>query len=591
MSDYLKDSSYGQLASSLLGQQKSSKKRDFVYSLIGGFLQNRQRKLKEEVTSSLEALNLEYDAVFKGNESRYRKADTDRALYESYQKNISKGDKNTVLVQKAIELFNKDPSIMAAGKNYSMISTFDEESKARAEELYNKYLEEAKIFFTELGETPEITALTFQDYNEPFINEYKAKYNSLKDDPAKQSLLASWADKLFPNSFDRKRAELSLAITNAEEKTKIIEDNSLNYINPNEEVEAENLSVEVSSVNSISQTNNLDTFYSQEERFKLDKDAFIKKVAEPEYVITLEDLHDAALYGVNLPGLSGFNNILASERGILFTALSKVRKNIAEGIDSLTGLNDLEKRIYFRGIGTTAEREEYEDINLKIARENLKKIEAPYRANLKTPEQYENDLQDKDYMKGKEMQIVAIVEGLVKNGNLPSSYENFLDLLDSDLYFDEKEIGRGGFLYIGEDYASDAPKQLFLQSTVRTMQELIESNPAYAGRDGYLKAIVDAVKFQLSGFQEREYGAFGGRNFSYEPTDLEFFNITNKEKLNENDANTLVYILNNKSYPQYILGEDGVTPVFSRVPGNAIEQSNYRFFYTTAGWKFEVIGD
>ena len=45
MSDYLKDSSYGQLASSLLGQQKSSKKRDFVYSLIGGFLQNKQRKL------------------------------------------------------------------------------------------------------------------------------------------------------------------------------------------------------------------------------------------------------------------------------------------------------------------------------------------------------------------------------------------------------------------------------------------------------------------------------------------------------------------------------------------------------------------
>ena len=86
MSDYLKDSSYGQLASSLLGQQKSSKKRDFVYSLIGGFLQNKQRKLKEGVSSSLEALNLEYDAVFKGNESRYRKADTDRALYESYQK-------------------------------------------------------------------------------------------------------------------------------------------------------------------------------------------------------------------------------------------------------------------------------------------------------------------------------------------------------------------------------------------------------------------------------------------------------------------------------------------------------------------------
>ena len=47
MSDYLKESKYGQLATSLLGQQRKSKRRDFVYSLIGGLLKGKQRQLKQ----------------------------------------------------------------------------------------------------------------------------------------------------------------------------------------------------------------------------------------------------------------------------------------------------------------------------------------------------------------------------------------------------------------------------------------------------------------------------------------------------------------------------------------------------------------
>ena len=335
MSDYLKDSSYGQLASSLLGQQKSSKKRDFVYSLIGGFLQNKQRKLKEGVSSSLEALNLEYDAVFKGNESRYRKADTDRALYESYQKN-----KDKFLTKKAIELFNADPSVLASGKNYSMISTLDLDSAKRAKELYDSYMEEAKIYYEELGETPEITALTFQDYNEAFVNEYKAKYNALKDDPAKQSLLASWADKLFPNSFDRKRAELSLAITNAEEKTKIIEDNSLNYIKPNEEVELNSVRQNIEENDkAILLDDNLspeettddgfEIFRTKEDKALIETNLLKERVLRPEWLETSinegtfkDDIAEAIRLGVSIPTLPYLKvldpyNIRVLKQGVL----------------------------------------------------------------------------------------------------------------------------------------------------------------------------------------------------------------------------------------------------------------------------------
>ena len=342
MSDYLKDSSYGQLASSLLGQQKSSKKRDFVYSLIGGFLQNKQRKLKEGVTSSLEALNLEYDAVFKGNESRYRKADTDRALYESYQKNPEK-----FLTKKAIELFNADPSVLASGKNYSMISTLDLDSAKRAKELYDSYMEEAKIYYEELGETPEITALTFQDYNEAFVNEYKAKYNALKDDPAKQSLLASWADKLFPNLFDRKRAELSLAITNAEEKTKIIEDNSLNYIMPNEEVELNSVRQNIEENDkAILLDDNLspeettddgfEIFRTKEDKALIETNLLKERVLRPEWLETSinegtfeDDIAEAIRLGVSIPTLPYLKvldpyNIRVLKQGVL------IRQNLRQ---------------------------------------------------------------------------------------------------------------------------------------------------------------------------------------------------------------------------------------------------------------------
>ena len=80
MSDYLKESKYGQLATSLLGQQNKSKRRDFVYSLLGGFLRGQQRRLKKNLDTAYSDLQIEYDSIFRNNQAKYELSKDDRAI-------------------------------------------------------------------------------------------------------------------------------------------------------------------------------------------------------------------------------------------------------------------------------------------------------------------------------------------------------------------------------------------------------------------------------------------------------------------------------------------------------------------------------
>ena len=86
MSDYLKDSRFGQVATSLLGQGRKAKRRDFVYSLLGGFLKGQQRRLKQGLTDSYNNLQMEYDSIFRNNQAKYELSKNDRADYQSYLK-------------------------------------------------------------------------------------------------------------------------------------------------------------------------------------------------------------------------------------------------------------------------------------------------------------------------------------------------------------------------------------------------------------------------------------------------------------------------------------------------------------------------
>ena len=279
MSNYLEDSNFGRVATSLLSQGKKSKRQQFVAGLLGGFLKGQQRKLKKDLNEFFNNLKLEYDTIFTNNKNKYQLASQDRADYQNYLRNPEEYKR-----LKGIELFNADPSILASGKNFSDIGSLDPDSKAKAQNLYNKYQEEAEKEIKNLALSPEISMATYEQYNKAAMDSYKAKYAALSNDPAKQNLLNAAFAKLFPNMFAQERMEYEVAIDNAEAAKVAQNKLSVNYVKSPEELEKAENQDKLNVLNTVAQENNLQSFYTTEERLKLDKDALTSRFNEVDYL-------------------------------------------------------------------------------------------------------------------------------------------------------------------------------------------------------------------------------------------------------------------------------------------------------------------
>ena len=84
MSDYLKDSRFGQVATSLLGQGRKAKRREILYSLLGGLLKGQQRRLKQRLTDTYNNLQTEYSNVFENYQAKYDKNEQNRIDLASF---------------------------------------------------------------------------------------------------------------------------------------------------------------------------------------------------------------------------------------------------------------------------------------------------------------------------------------------------------------------------------------------------------------------------------------------------------------------------------------------------------------------------
>lgn len=561
MSDYFK-SKEGRIAKSLFDSGKRTKKSQFLSSVIGGFFKGQQRRLKQGLNDAYNNLQLEYDSIFKNNQAKYDLSKDDRANYQSYLK-----DPEEFKRLKGIELFNKDPSILASGKNYTQISELDPESKKYALELYNKYQDEAEKDIERLGKAPEVSMATYEMYNKPFQDSYKAKYAALSNDPAKQNLLNYYAEKLFPNMFVAERGKYEVAIENAEANKKAQNRMSLNYIKPLEQQEQEDNQASIDVINKAAQEVEMPMLYTSAERLKLDKNSLLNKVNKSGYKLTLEDLDSAAVLGVELPGLPGLNDLIADDRPILQSAFVKAKKIKSEGQNPLDVLMGREKDVYAIALGTTAMDYDKRNMDFEYSQLRLESMKQPDPTKAqRTTNQYESEVRNNDTRAAVRNTILDVV---AQQPELPESFAKFDDLLKSDL----------------KNSAGKPAEASFITQVIRTAQQLQEDYPQFQTREGSGRSYREAVKIQLSGIQQTQAGSlFQGREFIYEPVDSKWMALLDKDSLNQKDADYFIYGLNNYGYTK------NIDPTLENKAGNQLIQGPYRFYVRNDGfWDYEII--
>jgi hypothetical protein len=208
MSDYLKESKYGQLATSLLGQQRKSKRQDFVYSLIGGLLKGKQRQLKQGVLDAVEDVNTKYNDIFINNKEEWDgSADNRRAIAEANR--IGEDTWLKKQVNQNIDIHLQDLGVSWQGYNERRY-TSDVNDKIK--EIYNQQYQREKERLDLLRQNPANTFDTFSKYNQAAKNEYLAALDAVQNDPTKKSLLAAAFNRIFRTEKD---AEGNLTSTNA----------------------------------------------------------------------------------------------------------------------------------------------------------------------------------------------------------------------------------------------------------------------------------------------------------------------------------------------------------------------------------------
>tara|TARA_R100000697_G_scaffold19438_3_gene26558 strand:+ start:4778 stop:6445 length:1668 start_codon:yes stop_codon:yes gene_type:complete len=552
MSDYLKDSKFGQVATSLLGQGKKAKRRDFVYSLLGGFLKGQQRRLKQGLNDAYNNLQMEYDSIFRNNQAKYELSKDDRADYQSYLK-----DPEEFKRLKAIELFNSDPSVLASGKNYTQINQLDPDSRKYALELYNKYQDEAEKDIQKLGKAPEVSMATYEMYNKAAMDSYKAKYAALSNDPAKQNLLNAAFAKIFPNMFAAERGQYEVAVENAEANKKAQDRMSLNYVKPLEQQEQEDNQASVDNINKAAQEVEMPMLYTSAERLKLDKNSLLNKVNQSGYKLTLEDLDRAAVLGVEIPGLPGFNDIIAGERPVLQSAFVKAQKAIQDGQNPLDVLIGRERDVYAIAIGTTAMAYDTNKMDFELSKLNLKSAKQP--SFKRTINQEEEE---------------------VLNTKLRDDFKILIEEEGNEIDFQLSEL---------TNERGDSLESYFISTAIRTAQEL-QRFPQFSGPTGRQKAYRQAIKIQMFGLEKTSKGFFGfGQEFKYNPVDVNWFKLIEKPELSLNDAEYFVKGLNNYEYASRYSSS------FKKIMGNEFNAGPYRFFVKNDNvrndnvWDYEVI--
>mgnify|MGYP003653002209 CR=1 FL=1 len=219
MEDYLTKSPFGQVAGSLLSRRDSDWKKAIGISLFGSALEQMNLSKQADMHKNIERTQAEYDQIFSNNQEIWEAKADERALWSNWNASKRRGAEaeKDWIDRQAIQRYNTDSYIVEQlGPNaYQRMGELTAESREKALETFqgvrDQFVNELETF----KEDRAITTPTQTKFNEPAYKELQAQLDIYTDDPAKQSVILDTFGKIF-GIHDRKRAELSLALENAQ---------------------------------------------------------------------------------------------------------------------------------------------------------------------------------------------------------------------------------------------------------------------------------------------------------------------------------------------------------------------------------------
>ena len=455
--DYLSGSKFGQVAGSLLGSKRKRDRKDFRRALLAtaifegfGALQKQQ---KQSIIDGANDVKEKYTDIFTNNEEIFNLKRQDRANYQLY-----KDDRETYLHSKAVEAFNRDPNIQRElGLNaFSSVNqeTLDPDSYDKALKIYEAFRVKAENDIKAKGEDPAVYTSTFTKFNEKAMNAYRSALAEVEDDPTKKSLLKQGFNKIFGTKFGvAEQAELIEARRKSEallaEQQKLVKDSLAPTEQKNQETD------KTSSIND--NINNKINYYSgtkiptdfnfqtNKEVLKLNKEAFAKKVNNPTYEITTNDISEAVELGYSIPGFSGLKDLMLNDREQLADIIIKVNEAKESELNPWDEgvLNQSERRIWSIATNQDLNARQNSDISLKINQQKMSPLVSVDYTKV-------NKLYDDDNTKATtEAALMAEIEGSDKeniyNNNMSQNSKDSMirHIIEGALYLQERQKGLG----------------------------------------------------------------------------------------------------------------------------------------------------
>ena len=399
--DYFKGSSeaYGQLAGSLLaGNKKSSKKqakRALIASTVMGTFGALQKKQKQDIIDGSNEVKEQYQDIFNNNEEIYNLQASSRSKYFSYL-----DDKDGYLHREAVKKFNADPFMKKElGENaWSSVNkeTLIGDSYTKAVEVFNAFQAEAKENIEAKGLNPASSTATFTKFNELATQEYRAALSAVQDDPTKKGLIREAFNKIFGKDRDGKKR---FGLAEKGELMNAVDEIKTRRLNQEEKVNAP-LTLKEEEDKKINTTLNVNTnavkklayfkgtnvsldydFQTKKEMLKLNKEAFIQKINEKDYLINEDDINSAVEHGYAIPGFKGLTDLMANDREDLVAVALKIKGIKQDGNNPWAKglLNDNERSLWMIATNMDLNAREKSDLELQKIHRDLvaTKVDSP----------------------------------------------------------------------------------------------------------------------------------------------------------------------------------------------------------------------
>ena len=552
--DYLSNSTFGNLAGSILGRKDKDAKKEFWKAVAGqvgiSTIGALQKKQKQTLADGVEDVNENFADIFKNNEALFTTQKRNRADYQLY-----KDDPDRYTHAKAVEMFNSDPDIIKElGLNaFSSVNqeTLTPESYKNAQAVYDSFKDKADYDIKQKGLNPAVNLPTFTQFNEKAMTAFKAALSEVQDDPTKKGLVIEAWNKLFGTARDGtkrfgmvEKAKLSLDSKNA--KIAMTQQDSLVTESMSLKEQEDRTYTETSNINSEANSKVLNfygtsipsnfNFQTNKEMLKINKEAFAKKVNVSSYTITSDDISSAVEFGYAIPGFTGLKNVMAEDRKLLAATAAKVQINSKLGMDPWDDgvLNSSERRVWAMATSQDLNARQVSDMSLEEAKRKMKAL-VPV-----------------DYAK-----VVSYMKDTI---TAPTTQAAFLSAVEKIPALEE----------IYKNNISERTKETVNSHVIEGALYLQTQNKGLSLGD----AVRMAIPLQMAGFYEfQDDPWFSDVTHAHEYVDANVLKHMDRDTLTQKDADLSTFYMNNHRYVQNLNGGELVP----RSTSKSIPDGDYEF--------------